>query len=300
MYHVHGTHVTPDMNAEQADRARRWELPATVVALLIVPYLLLNHYSDGDSAWNTVVDVLYVGIWTFFVVEAVAMLIIAPDNPNWFRRNTLDIAIIALTAPFEFLPDGFEVLQTLWLLRILDLLPVVHRNLFSISVLRFAVIVWGIIVLGGALAYYKLEQDIEGGPANLFDAIYWANTVVSTVGFGDYLPHIWQTKLLAIFLQLCGPVIAAILVAGILPMFDEDFARGFSQKVAEKVAEVADDVADIEQDIDEIEQGERAQDRVLAQNARRLDEIIRRLDERDAGNTGELAGSRRATPADDA
>ena len=281
MYHVHGTHVTPDMNPEQATKARRWELPATVVALIIVPYLLLNHYSDGTGALNTVVDVVYVAIWSFFVVEAVAMLIIAPNNPSWVRRNVLDVTIITLTAPFEFLPDGFEVLQVLWLLRILDLLPVVHRNLFQVSVLRFAVILWAIIVLGGGLAYFKLEQDIEGAPANLFDAIYWANTVVSTVGFGDYLPHIWQTKLLAIVLQLSGPVIAAILVAGILPLFDKEFAQGFSSTVAQKVSQVAGDVADIEVDIEEIEQGERAQDRVLAQNARRLDEILARLDDRE-------------------
>ena len=280
MYHVHGTHVTPDMTAEQAAKARRWELPATLVALTIVPYLLLNHYVDGEGVWNTAVDVLYVAIWSFFVVEAVAMLAIAPDNPAWLRRNVLDISIIALTAPFEFLPDGFEVLQVLWLLRILDLLPVVHRNLFPVTVLRFAVILWGIIVLGGGLAYFELEEGIEGGPANLFDAIYWANTVVSTVGFGDYLPHIWQTKLLTIGLQLSGPILAAILVAGILPLFDQEFARGFSSGVAQKVAQVAGDVADIEVDIEEIEQGERAQDRVLAQNARRLDEILARLDER--------------------
>lgn len=281
MYHVHGTHVTPDMDEAQAARARRWELPATVVALLLVPYLLLNHYVDGDDAWNTVVDVLYVGIWIFFVVEAAALLVIAPDNLGWLRRNVLDISIIALTAPFEFLPDGFEVLQVLWLLRILDLLPVVHRYLFGVSVLRFAVILWGVIVLGGGLAYFELEENIEGGPANLFDAIYWANTVVSTVGFGDYLPHIWQTKLLTIVLQLSGPVLAAILVAGILPLFDKEFAQGFSSTVAQKVAQVAGDVADIEVDIEEIEQGERAQDRVLAQNARRLDQILARLDERD-------------------
>jgi len=281
MYHVHGTHVTPDMNEEQAARARRWEMPATIVALLIVPYLLLNHYVDGEGTWNTVVDLLYIGIWSFFVVEAVALLIIAPDNASWVRRNVLDISIIALTAPFEFLPDGFEVLQVLWLLRILDLLPVVHRHLFNVSVLRFAVILWALIVLGGGLAYFELEQDLEDGPANLFDALYWANTVVSTVGFGDYLPHIWQTKLLTVFLQLSGPVLAAILVAGILPLFDKEFAQGFASNVAEKVAQVAGDVADIELDIEEIEQGERAQDRVLAQNARRLEEILARLDARD-------------------
>jgi hypothetical protein len=80
---------------------------------------------------GTVVDVLYIGIWSFFVVEALAMLRLAPNNWASARQNVLDITIIVVTAPFEFLPPGFEVLQCLWVLRILDLLPTIHRHLFG-------------------------------------------------------------------------------------------------------------------------------------------------------------------------
>jgi hypothetical protein len=275
--HVHGTHVTPGMSPRQVAAARRWALAATVMALLLVPYLVLNHYSPG-GVWDGVVDALYLGIWSFFVVEAAAMLYLAPDSLAWARRNVLDVAIIAVTAPFAFLPDRFEVLQVLWLLRILDLLPVIHRRLFRITVLRFAVILWSLVVFGGGLAYAQLERGAPGGPQNLLDALYWANTVVSTVGFGDLLPTLWETKVLAMVLQLSGPVIAAILVAGILPLFDREFAEGFSTGMARRVEAIAGDVADIEADIEEIETGERAQDRVLAQIARGQEDLLKRLE----------------------
>src|SRR5829696_10191590 len=91
MYHPQGTHVLPSMTPEQRRRAQRWELPAVIVALLVIPYLVLNYFQLG-SVSGTVVDVLYIGIWSFFVVEALAVLRIAPDNLEWLRNNVLDVA----------------------------------------------------------------------------------------------------------------------------------------------------------------------------------------------------------------
>jgi voltage-gated potassium channel len=269
------------MSAEQRRRAQRWEIPSVVVALLVIPYLLLNYFQLG-SFWGTVVDVLYIGLWGFFVVEALAILRIAPDNLEWARANVLDITIIVLTAPFEFLP-GFEVLQNLWVLRILDLMPAIHRYLFRITVVRFAFILWALVVFAGGLAYAELERGAEE-PPTLFDGFYWVNTTISTVGYGDFLPTNPETKILAMGLQAMGVVLGAILVAGILPLFDREFAEGFSRRLTEKVErlvgevdELEVDLADIESDIEAIARGESSQDRVLGQIARDLAEVRERV-----------------------
>jgi voltage-gated potassium channel len=266
------------MTPEQRRRAQRWEMPAVAVALLVIPYLLLNYLRLG-SGFGTAVDVLYIGIWTFFVVEAITMLRLAPDNWRWARRNVLDITIIVVTAPFEFLPPGFEVLQCLWVLRILDLAPVIHRFLFRITVVRFAFLLWGLTVFAAGLAYAQLERRSEE-PPTLFEGFYWVNTTISTVGYGDFLPTTWQTSVLAMGLQAMGVVLGAILVAGILPLFDREFAQGFSRRVSEQVErltgevdELETDLADIEADIDTIARGESSQDRVLGQIARDLAEV---------------------------
>lgn len=270
LYHVHGTHVVPGMNDEQAARAQKWEMPATIVSLIIVPYLLIAFYAKSGTA-DTLTDILYFVIWGFFLIEAIAMLRIAPDNWAWARRNLLDIAILVLASPITFFADNehLEALQVLWLLRILDLLPVIHQYIFRITVIRFAFLLWTIVIFGGGLAYARLENGQDPAP-NLLEAIYWANTTVSTVGYGDWLPHTTETILLAIPLQAMGVVLGAILVAGILPLFDSEFAEGFSDKVARQVEKLTGSVSDIEADINEIAQGERSQDRVLAAIARDL------------------------------
>jgi voltage-gated potassium channel len=277
------------MSAEQQRKARRWELPAIVVAVLVIPYLLLDHYAPGGG-WETVADVLYLGIWSFFLVEALRMLSLSPDNAAWVRRNVLDVTIIAVTAPVSLWPESFEVLQVLWLLRILDLLPVVHERLFRITVIRFAFILWVLVVFGGGLAYARLEAGAET-PPDLLEAVYWANTTVSTVGYGDWLPTTTQTILLALPLQAMGVVLGAILVAGVLPLFEKDFAEGFSSRVAEKVerlvgevAEIEEDVEDIESGVEDIARGERAQDELLAQIARDVAEVKRRQMALDTAN----------------
>jgi hypothetical protein len=85
-------------------------------------------------------------------------------------------------------------------------------------------------------------------------------------------------------LQAMGVVLGAILVAGILPLFDREFAEGFSRKISEKVDrltgevdELERDLVDIDSDIDEIARGERSQDRVLGQIARDLAEVRERV-----------------------
>ena len=277
MYHVHGTHVVPGMTADQASKAQRWELPAAIVSLLVIPYLLIAFYAKSGTA-DALSEVLYAVIWGFFLIEAIAMLRIAPDNWAWARRNLLDITILVVASPITLAygSEHVEALQVLWLLRILDLMPVIHRHLFRITVIRFAFILWGLVILGGGIAYARLEDGQETVPS-LLQAIYWANTTVSTVGYGDWLPHTTETILLAIPLQAMGVVLGAILVAGILPLFDKEFAEGFTDRIAQAVTRISGDVADIEADIEEISQGERSQDRVLAQIARDLSALKRHV-----------------------
>jgi voltage-gated potassium channel len=274
MYHVQGTHVVPGMNAEQRRKARRWEAPAMVVALAVIPYLLLSYYTSGP-----LVHALGVVIWTFFAVEALRMLSLAPENLEWVRRNVLDIVIIVLTVPVGIFFEELQVLRVLWLLRILDLLPLVHRYVFRITVVRFAFILWVLTVFGGGIAFATLQAGTRQGPT-LLEAFYWANTTISTVGYGDVLPTTEASILLTMPLQAMGVVLGAILVAGVLPLFDKNFAEGFAARVSEKVeqlagdvSEIEEDVGDIEQDIDEIARGEAAQDRVLALIARDLEDM---------------------------
>ena len=48
---------------------------------------------------------------------------------------------------------------------------------------------------------------------NHFDALWWATTTVSTVGYGDYVPVTVPGRMLGMALQLCGALMFGVSIA---------------------------------------------------------------------------------------
>lgn len=246
MYDVRGTHVAPGMTEEQKRKARKWELPTTIAALLVIPYLILENKYGGEGTDNNWADVLHIvnyALWIFFIAEAIAMLRLAPDDLWWVKHNVVDIGVIVAATPFLF--EDYRWVQTFLLVRVLDLLPVIHHRLFRITTFRFAVVLVFLVALGGGIAFADVEMidTDEGGPAQytLQQGIYWAITTLSTVGYGDYTADTELGQWISNGIQLAGLVIGAIFVAAIIPLFDKEFAEGFSDRVKDSVAKVAGD-----------------------------------------------------------
>src|SRR5215218_8122875 len=116
MYDPRGTHVVPGMTPEQARKAQRWDKPAIAVARLIIPYLILNTQNLGQTGEDILYGV-YIAIWAFFLVEAIAIMRLSPSPLAYFRRNPLDVVIIVLSAPLPFLPGELDAIQVLWIFR---------------------------------------------------------------------------------------------------------------------------------------------------------------------------------------
>ena len=57
----------------------------------------------------------------------------------------------------------------------------------------------------GALATLDAEQDATGANITTFgDALWWACTTVTTVGYGDYFPVTLQGRVIAVGLMILG------------------------------------------------------------------------------------------------
>ena len=266
------THVVPGMTEEQAARARRLDAPTVVVVLLVIPALVL-HFSEPEGTLGVVSDALNWTIYGWFLFEFLYMLRLAPDNREYFRHNKLDLTVLLLT--FPLLPGVLQALWVLRLLRLIDMLPILLGRFVNITLLPYAVVLAFIGVFGGGLAFAHFEN------LSVFDGMYWANTTINTVGYGDISAQTPEGKVLSMVLQWTGNVILAMLIGGV---------AAFAQQLllGEEVEELGEDIEEIEEDVDEVEEdvesllqnvrGLSVTDRLILQE---LSRIRARLDEAD-------------------
>jgi voltage-gated potassium channel len=272
------THVLPGMTEKQARMARMLDAPTVVVVLLVIPALLL-HFS-GIGGWlGTLSDALNWFIYGWFAFEFLCMLYLAPSDREYFKNNKLDLFVLLTTIPI--LPAPFQALWVLRLLRLIDVLPVILGRFGSITLLPYAIVLAFIAVFGGGVAFAHFEG------VSLFDGMYWANTTVNTVGYGDVSAQTDAGKLLSMVLQWTGNVILALLIGGVAAaaqrmLLGTEIRQDLDQ-IEEEVEEVAEEVEDIEEDVERLlknAQNLSETDRVILKE---LQSIKRRLDQRPEG-----------------
>jgi voltage-gated potassium channel len=199
-------HVLPGMTEKQARRACMLDVPTVVVMLLVIPALVL-HFSNVGGWLGTLSYALNWFIYGWFAFEFLCILYLTPSDREYFKHNKLDLFVLLTTIPI--LPTPFQALWVLRLLRLLDVLPVILGRFGSITLLPYAIVLAFIAVFGGGMAFAHFEG------ISLFDGMYWANTTVSTVGYGDVSAQTNGGKLLSMVLQWTGNVILALLIGGI-------------------------------------------------------------------------------------
>ena len=68
----------------------------------------------------------------------------------------------------------------------------------------------------GAIAVLDAEQDADGANITTFgDALWWASTTVTTVGYGDRFPVTTSGRLVAVALMLVGIAAIGAITAGV-------------------------------------------------------------------------------------
>ena len=269
------THVVPGMTEEQAAKARRLDVPTVVAVLLVIPALVL-HFSEPQGPLAVMSAALNWAIYAWFFFEFVYMLRLAPDNREYFRHNKLDLTVLVLTVPL--LPGVLQALWVLRLLRLIDMMPAVLGRFVNITLLPYAVVLAFIAVFGGGLAFARLEG------VGVFDGIYWANTTVNTVGYGDISAQTTEGKVLSMVLQWTGNVILAMLIGGVAAFAQQLLLGENVDQLGKEVDELEEDVEEVEEDVESLLENVRgmsATDRVVLQE---LAHIRARLDEVQPGD----------------
>jgi len=240
------------MEREQAlERFERAvELPMLVLAVAMVPLLVLPLLLDLPPAVEGAFVAADWFIWAAFAVEYLVRLYLTPQRLRFVRRHWPDLLIIVLPflRPLRFVRSA-RALRLLRLTRLVAFLTRAGQDTRRLLVrhhLHYALLATVLIVVGAAAVTFALEDGGGGSIDSFGDALWWAVTTITTVGYGDTVPVTPAGRGVAAFLMLSGIALFGVLTAN-LASFMLERAPGGEDDVSAKLDEVLRRLAELEE-----------------------------------------------------
>jgi voltage-gated potassium channel len=197
--------------AAASTRVGRFERP-TEWPLAILALIFLAVYAwpillpDISPFWRHVCTLSNLVIWMAFVAEFIARLVLAEQRGRYAARHIPDVLMVAL-----------PMLRPLRVLRFLVLLRMINKRATASLHGRIVAYVMGSASLAlviSALAMLDAEQhNAEANITSFGDALWWAVTTMTTVGYGDRYPTTGDGRLIATGLMLAGVALLGVVTA---------------------------------------------------------------------------------------
>ncbi|HML96521.1 MAG TPA: ion transporter [Thermodesulfobacteriota bacterium] len=235
--------ITPNETRPYAEQLFTLFITALIVFNVVAVILgtvtsLTDKYGRHLSIFNTVSLII-------FTVEYILRVWSCTSDPQYASPITgrlkfifspltlLDlIAIIPFVAPFVTTAD----LRVFRILRILTIFKLTRYSAeFSIfakvlsskktEIIMSAIAVVLLLVLSSTLMYFAEHKMQPHAFSNIPDAMWWAVVTLSTVGYGDILPHTPAGKVIASCVSMLGIAIFAIPAGIIASGFVEEMKK---------------------------------------------------------------------------
>jgi voltage-gated potassium channel len=223
--------VLKDRSAERKARAlQKFEevtaWPMLVLALAIVPLILIPLLFDISETTEATFIALDWFIWGVFAAEYGIRLYLAPKKWAFVRHHVIDLVVVLL--PF------LRPLRVVRSARVLRIFRAARSVAFLLRALRagrrvltrhrlhYALLVTGVVVVAGGLLVESFERSAaEANIKSLQDAIWWAITTVTTVGYGDRFPTTAAGRGVGVTLMIVGIALFGFLAGSLASYFLE-------------------------------------------------------------------------------
>ena len=228
------------------ERATEWPLTGAAVVFLAAytREVLANTQGGTKDAAELVID----AVWVLFGVDYLVRLALASSRSRWFLHHLPDLAVIAL-----------PILRPLRLLRLVTLVGIMQRSAGTALRGRITLYTAGsaaLLISTSALATLDAERHEPGSSIRSFgQALWWALTTITTIGYGDTVPASTQGRFIAALLMIGGValigVVTATLASWIVSLVEEENAEQEAATQAQ-VATLQQQVSELSERIDRL------------------------------------------------
>ncbi len=195
--------------------AQRWSRFFDLLMLFALFWLPIQWYLYIQGEINLeVITTAAWALWWLFFLETFTLTLLSKHKVMYLKHNWMNILIIiAAFPPMWAIGSAYAV--ALRYIRVIILIrlgmPVFKRSLRLLSRNSFGttlIVFFVATMLCGILAYYF--DPSFGSP---WEGIWWAWQTVTSVGYGDIVPHTVAGKVFAVFLMLLGVAFLSIVTA---------------------------------------------------------------------------------------
>jgi voltage-gated potassium channel len=242
--------------AERLDQLLALPMLALTVMFLIVmvlPVVCPNLPPGARSALGPI----DLGIWAAFLAEYLARLFVAPNRLAFILRNPLDLLLVVI-----------PVLRPLRLLRAVTLIRAARLAQIGVGAgravresrlhlaSRAALLAAGsaaILILATAVMELDVERTAAKANIHTFgDALWWAVSTITTVGYGDHYPVTPAGRAIGIALMIIGVGIFGVVAASAAAWFVSAGQEQNSSEQAETIGALTAEIAGLRQTVTEL------------------------------------------------
>ena len=248
--------VPPHDNPQAYIWERRLHWIMIAAALLSIPAFYLEDIASHRTlqALGLELDLL---IFSVFAGELIWMLYLARQKWTYLKYNWLSLLII-LGAGLNVIGWQTEWIALVRLLRVLYVGLILARlfsslrNLFTPDAI-ISVVIMGLIVMGIAGAgFYWLEPSVH----SFGEGLWLAFVTASTVGYGDVVPSVPASRLLAVLMVLVGFALLSLMTASIAAIFVGEDEKQLRHEMHADIKGLRDEVARLRADLQHLTQPE--------------------------------------------
>ena len=208
-------------------------MPLTILALVFLGvYGAPIIWTDLPPAVGRALVVANVVIWVIFALDLLARVVLSERRWRYLASHPIDLAIVVL-----------PVLRPLRALRLLAVAQaVLQRGAIGGMLWRTTQLVTTVtilVALVAALTVLDVERDAEDANITTFsDALWWAATTVTTVGYGDRFPVTGVGRTVAVALMVVGIALVGVVTASVAAWFVHRVQAQQEQEVDETLKEL--------------------------------------------------------------
>jgi voltage-gated potassium channel len=231
---------TPAASSPKADGSLvGYQLVIVVISLASLAIMAALTTRSLSTETRTILDVADLVVCCLFLVDFVVNLVVSKNRMRYMATwgwldllsaiPTIDVARWGRAAR---LLRVLRVLRVLRATRIMAALAFRHRARNTVVATTLLLVA---IIFACSIAILHFE-DVEGGNIrDAHDAMWWAVTTVSTVGYGDFYPVTTEGRLIAVVLMITGVGAFGTIAAGLASWFIQPADHSEVTRLTEEV-----------------------------------------------------------------